>query len=169
MNFDKNFEVIVLGQVITSMKSGFAAGKANQGSSECGIVQIRPTNIDTTGTLIFDKNVYIDSEIVKKKPEQVLSVGEVLFNNTNSQEWVGKTTYFDKAGDFVCSNHITRIVPDSEKLLPRFLTILLFYQEKRIFLIFAQIGITNRVNAKQLEKPKSPPPRNPTTNHRHYG
>lgn len=70
-NFDKNFEVIALGQVITSMKSGFAAGKANQGSSECGIVQIRPTNIDTTGTLIFDKNVYIDSEIVTKKPEQI--------------------------------------------------------------------------------------------------
>lgn len=120
-----HIKVVELGSVIKTFKSGFAAGKSNQSDLDHGIVHIRPTNINNIGQLIFDKNIYIDSEIVNEKPDQVLNTGEVLFNNTNSQEWIGKTTYFEQPGNFVCSNHITRITTNSEELLPKYLTILL--------------------------------------------
>lgn len=43
------------------------------------------------------------------KQEDYCKKGEVIFNNTNSPEWVGKTTVFDS--DVLCatSNHMTRI------------------------------------------------------------
>jgi type I restriction enzyme, S subunit len=40
----------------------------------------------------------------------LLQQGEVLFNNTNSAEWVGKTAIFDLGDECACSNHITRII-----------------------------------------------------------
>lgn len=60
----------------------------------------------------------------------------------------------------MCSNHITRIVPNSEKLLPRFLTILLnVYQEKRIFFnLCTNWNNQSGINAKQLEKLQIPLP-----------
>ena len=59
---------------------------------------------------------------------------EVLFNNTNSQEQVGKSVYFDLEGYYFCSNHITRIATDTNMLLPRFLeNILNLYQRNQVF------------------------------------
>lgn len=120
-----------IGNYIVEMKTGFAAGKQDQTDS-IGILQIRPTNLNENGQLKFDKNIYVPKDSVSI--EDYIQKGEVLFNNTNSQELVGKTAYFDLEGDFVCSNHITRIKTKADKLLPKYLWILLnIYQKYNIF------------------------------------
>lgn len=126
-----SFSIKTLGSVIQSIKTGFAAGKNDQSDSIKGIIQIRPTNLDENGILKFEKNIYIPRDV---SSEHLITKGEVLFNNTNSQELVGKTAYFDLEGDFVSSNHITRIKTDINQLLPQYLSILLnIYQKNKVF------------------------------------
>ncbi|MBU1130175.1 restriction endonuclease subunit S [Patescibacteria group bacterium] len=58
---------------------------------------------------------------------------EVLFNNTNSQELVGKTSYFDLDDNYFCSNHITQIKVKKE-INPKYLKLILnIYQKIGIF------------------------------------
>src|SRR5574343_2115326 len=97
-----------LGAQVDYMQTGFTAGKADQ-TLDDGVIQIRPTNITNTGEWIFDRNVYVPKELLDTQRTDRLQQGEVLFNNTNSQELVGKTVFFDLPGDYFCSNHITRI------------------------------------------------------------
>lgn len=111
---------------------GFAVGRQDQVEEGEGILQIRPTNIDNNGRLKYDKNVYVpemdDVPFVKS--------GVVLFNNTNSQDWVGKTAYFanEEKRKVYTSNHITAIDVDRSKILPEYLcAILNMYQRHKVF------------------------------------
>jgi type I restriction enzyme S subunit len=64
----------------------------------------------------------------------VLKRREVLFNNTNSQEQVGKTVWFDLDGHYFSSNHITRIGTKSAELNPQYLAAVLnIYQRRKVF------------------------------------
>jgi type I restriction enzyme S subunit len=59
----------------------------------------------------------IDLETVKYVEDGAdirIQLGDVLFNNTNSPELVGKTAFFDRAGDWAYSNHMTRLRPSRE-------------------------------------------------------
>ena len=119
-----------LSQIVLDMKSGIGAGKQDQSNEDEGIIQIRPTNISKGGNLNFVKNVYVNNIpntlIVKK--------GDVLFNNTNSQELVGKTAYYDLDEVMSCSNHITRIIADTKLIIPKYLNLLLnLYQKNKVF------------------------------------
>ncbi|WP_162652144.1 restriction endonuclease subunit S [Lentilitoribacter sp. Alg239-R112] len=116
------------------VKSGFAAGGGVQLHDDDGIIQIRPTNIGSDRQLKFDRNIYLDRSILTKQPTDVLQRREVLFNNTNSQEQVGKTVFFDIDGAFVCSNHITRIATNEAELVPEYLAAVLnTYQRLKVF------------------------------------
>jgi len=128
------FEIKTIGEIAIYIKTGFPAGASLQSHNEQGIIQIRPTNINENNLLVFEKNVYIKPEIAEKKKSELLKKGEVLFNNTNSQELVGKTAYFDLDGDYFCSNHITRIKVNKDIILPEYLCILLNqYQRNKVF------------------------------------
>lgn len=51
--------------------------------------------------------------------------GDVLFNRTNSYEWVGRTGIYYKESEqdkTVFASYLVRLVPDSEKVLPEYLT-----------------------------------------------
>lgn len=123
-----------LGRFCRLAKTGFAAGGNMQLHDDDGIIQIRPTNIGSDRQLKFDRNVYLDRDILHTQPTDVLQRREVLFNNTNSQEQVGKTAFFDIEGEFVCSNHITRIATNEADLLPEYLTsVLNAYQRLKVF------------------------------------
>lgn len=108
---------IKLSEICKSFNSGFGAGKGDQTSNEKGIIQIRPTNIDSDCELKFDKNVYIDNNSDGKR----IMKNDVLFNNTNSQELVGKTAIGEFAENMFYSNHITVISVREDKLDPYFL------------------------------------------------
>ena len=115
-----------------SCNSGFAVGRQDQIDQANGILQIRPTNIDNNGQLKYDKNVYVP----ENNGFQFVPSGVVLFNNTNSQEWVGKTAYFsnEEKRNVYISNHITAINVDKSKILPMYLSeILNMYQRHKVF------------------------------------
>lgn len=52
---------------------------------------------------------------------------DVLFNRTNSYEWVGRTGLFRKHSSSECvfASYLVRFIPDKTKLLPEYLTIFL--------------------------------------------
>jgi type I restriction enzyme S subunit len=125
------FDIYSLQNIVLSFESGIGAGKQDQTEdTEKGILQIRPTNINKYGDLKFDKNIYIP----KSEKIKVAKYGDVLFNNTNSQELVGKTVYFNLDEEMSFSNHITRIKANKEKINPKYLwSILNLYQTKKVF------------------------------------
>ena len=54
-----------------------------------------------------------------------LQDGDVLFNRTNSYEWVGRTGIYYKAEEQeekVFASYLVRLVPDAEQILPEYLT-----------------------------------------------
>lgn len=121
-----------LSSLAFSFTNGFAVGRQDQVEEGEGILQIRPTNIDNNGQLKYDRNVYVP----EMKDIPFVESGVVLFNNTNSQEWVGKTAYFANEENWkvYISNHITTIEVDRSKILPEYLcAILNMYQRHKIF------------------------------------
>ncbi len=126
--------VVKLNTVIDYMITGFAAGRHMQAFDDSGIIQIRPTNINEERELVFNRNVYIKGDFYIERNTDLLKSGEVLFNNTNSQELVGKSVVFDFDGQFFCSNHITRVKTLETKINNYFLaSILNFYQRSKVF------------------------------------
>jgi len=124
------FKSVLLKSIVKYFKSGFGAGKQEQTDAENGIIQIRPTNIDENGFLKYDKNIYlpIDKNSIR------IEVDDILFNNTNSQELVGKTAILKENKELTFSNHITIIRVRKEAILPDYLWIILnMYQRNRIF------------------------------------
>lgn len=113
------FDRVRLGEVVISMRSGFAAGSQAQAREGVeAIPHLRPLNLNGHGELTLEGTKSVPREAVTEN--DLVARGEVLFNNTNSAEWVGKTAVFDLATDCACSNHITRIVAN-ERVDPYFL------------------------------------------------
>ena len=119
-----------LKEVCLKFASGFGAGKNEQTTKDDGFIQIRPTNIDNDGFLKYEKNVYVPFHM----GISFVDKGTVLFNNTNSQEWVGKTALLSVDTQLYTSNHITSIVVNPQKLIPEYLWIVLnIYQRNKVF------------------------------------
>lgn len=97
-----------LGDLARFMRSGFAAGRQDQArGDEAAVPHLRPLNLNAWGELSIAETKSVPASRVKE--DDYLDKGEVLFNNTNSAEWVGKTTVFDLGTPCACSNHMTRI------------------------------------------------------------
>ncbi|MBZ4669057.1 MAG: restriction modification system specificity domain protein [Defluviitaleaceae bacterium] len=109
------------------IRNGFAQGQHNESGK--GVPHLRPFNIDDNGNLTMHQVKYVP-------PPQLdspywLRAGDIVFNNTNSEELVGKTGYFDLDVPCVLSNHMTLIrVMDASVLEPYWLARILhfFYQ-----------------------------------------
>ena len=91
-----------VGQIARLVASGFPSGKHNL--EGIGVPHIRPMNIDRDGRLDLDLLKYVDGAIPRE-----LSKGDVLFNNTNSPELIGKTTVVSTDRRLAYSNHMTRV------------------------------------------------------------
>ncbi|MCF7976961.1 MAG: restriction endonuclease subunit S, partial [Chromatiaceae bacterium] len=102
----EGWESRTIESISASISSGFACSKTHQ--VENGHVHLRTHNISTLGTLNFDLLVRIDPNKVDPRKSSIRA-GDILFNNTNSQELVGKTSLVDQDYDYGFSNHITRI------------------------------------------------------------
>lgn len=97
-----------VGSLFYPIVSGFAAGRDDQTDDPAlGVPHIRPLNITSNAELHFDGTKMVPRSAVS--PDDFLKQGEVLFNNTNSTAWVGKSVVFDADRDCACSNHITRL------------------------------------------------------------
>ena len=113
------------------IKSGFSCGKSNEVAN--GVVHLRTHNIDLCGELNMTKIVRIP-EVFVDRSVFYLNKGDILFNNTNSAELVGKTVIIRESLDYAFSNHITRLRLNPEKILPEWL-LLIFqkYWREKIF------------------------------------
>jgi type I restriction enzyme S subunit len=76
---------VSVGQIAKLVASGFPSGKHNR--DRRGVPQLRPMNIDREGRLDLTNLKYVEGEVPRE-----LQRGDVLFNNTNSPELIGKTT-----------------------------------------------------------------------------
>jgi type I restriction enzyme S subunit len=94
-----------LGEVVSEAQTGFATGERD----DSGVIQLRMNNVDTMGHIRLDEfiRVPVDRDTVTK---YALRPGDVMFNNTNSVELVGKSALFTGHTEpIVYSNHFTRL------------------------------------------------------------
>lgn len=111
---------------ISDIKSGFAHKPKISG----GIPQLRTYNITDSCSLNLSAFKYVDSD---KTETYKIKLGDVLFNNTNSIDLVGKTALYDETGnEYVFSNHITRIRTNAE-VSPEYLWGFLSFLYKEMF------------------------------------
>lgn len=128
--FGQKFTLVSIGAVSLDLQSGFGAGKGDQSDESNGTLHLRPTNIDNEGNLVFEKNIYVPSYLNKA----FIDKDDVLFNNTNSQELVGKTAILKDERKSFFSNHITKIRVNRKVIIPDYLWIILnVYQREKIF------------------------------------
>lgn len=104
--------------VVTDLQPGFAQ---KPGDEDGGTTpQIRTHNVTPDGKISLEGIKHITAS-EKELTRYSLAVGDVVFNNTNSEEWVGKTAIFDQEGRFVFSNHMTRLRVQEDLICPHYL------------------------------------------------
>jgi type I restriction enzyme S subunit len=121
---------VKLDEVIVEAQLGFACGERDPN----GVVQLRMNNVTNDGRLDWSSFIRVPANAETVAAFR-LKNGDVLFNNTNSTDLVGKTALFEGHDEpVVFSNHFARIRTDVEKLDPRFLALWLQHQwQRRVF------------------------------------
>lgn len=101
---------------LVEIQGGFACAKKYAVSS--GLPHLRPFNVTTSGEVIItDDTVQIPPDFKDGVESYYLQENDVLFNNTNSVELVGKTGIVRKPMKVAFSNHINRLrVRDNDVL-----------------------------------------------------
>jgi len=126
----KSWRLVRLSDLTEEALPGFAQG----GRDSDGIIQLRMNNVDTCGHLVWNQciRVPIGKDTVAKYQ---LLPGDVMFNNTNSTELVGKSALFKGYLEpVVYSNHFTRIRPRKAVLDSGYLAFwLMTLWQKKIF------------------------------------
>lgn len=113
-----------LGNVIAEAQPGFACGARDPN----GVIQLRMNNVDTRGNIVWDQYIRVPADGNTVDTYRLLP-GDVVFNNTNSTELVGKSALFAGHDEpVVYSNHFTRLRADSGHLEPRYLVAWLRHQ-----------------------------------------
>lgn len=113
-----NIPDVFVGEIMASDEPGFACSKAKLVDE--GLIHLRPFNISNCGALFFKElyHVPIDQAPTGKRR---LEPGDLLFNNTNSVELVGKAALVEESIEAGYSNHLTRIRVNQEKVYPLFM------------------------------------------------
>ena len=143
---------VKLKEIVEDVKSGFALSKQKRKkiNADNGIPQLRPYNIANWNKINFEELTYIPKNMSGAE-EYFIKTGDVLFNNTNSIELVGRATvYKELNGTYTYSNHITMIRVNKETITPDFLSWYVnFLWSKGFFYLKAtkwigQAGISNK-------------------------
>ncbi|WP_407356413.1 restriction endonuclease subunit S [Methanolobus sp. WCC5] len=113
----EGWKILPIGKCVADDLSGFACSQ-NKLVEEGGYVQLRPFNIEN-GKLNLDTLYQVPLDIVDEN-KYYLEKGDILFNNTNSTELVGKSAIANERYSFAFSNHINRIRLDTDVVLPQF-------------------------------------------------
>ncbi|TLD39928.1 MAG: Type I restriction-modification system, specificity subunit S [Candidatus Jettenia ecosi] len=90
---------------IVEFQNGFPCGQWNE--LGVGIPQLRPFNVTDFGRIDLTqiKSIETNKSVEKYKLKQ----NDIVFNNTNSEELVGKTALWQNGDGYVLSNHMTII------------------------------------------------------------
>ncbi len=117
MTLSENLPTVSLSKLIRDAQSGFASGER----ATDGVIQIRMNNVTTDGNLDWTSFIRIPASQNQIEKYHLLP-RDVLFNNTNSPELVGKTTSFQGHKEpVVFSNHFIRLRVDKTRLNAQYL------------------------------------------------
>lgn len=104
-----------IAEIIVSDEAGFACSK-NKLVDE-GLLHLRPFNIAEAGALDLARQYRVPPAEAPRGKAEVLA-GDILFNNTNSAELVGKSALVGERMVAGFSNHLSRIRVDSQHVDP---------------------------------------------------
>jgi len=121
---EKGWRWVRLGEVATNIQSGFACSKKYE--IDDGIPHLRPNNIGFDGELDLSKLVHIPEEMVDLT-KYSLKKEDVLFNNTNSKELVGRACLVKENLSYGFSNHITRLRADKNLITSEWMVLAINY------------------------------------------
>ncbi|WP_394950616.1 restriction endonuclease subunit S [uncultured Helicobacter sp.] len=153
----QHWEWKTLEEIASVIQSGFAINKSNEIPD--GYIHLRTHNIATDGNLNFETLVKVKKELIKEQ-QSFIEEGDILFNNTNSTELVGKTALVTQNYNYAFSNHITKIKlfnQYSPKLVVFYFVLLLKnkYFERICHKWIGQSGInTDKLKQIQIPLPK---------------
>ena len=106
--------VAYIHEVCDEVQSGFACGRHSD--DNIGVAHLRPMNISKDGKIDLGEVKFVHADVDKRR----LTERDVLFNNTNSPELIGKTALAGAhARGLAFSNHMTR-VRFNPSVLPEF-------------------------------------------------
>lgn len=119
-----DWQWVKFAEIIAESQPGFASGQRDPN----GVIQLRMNNVDTRGNLVWDEFLRVPAE-----PSAIekfrLQLGDIVFNNTNSTELVGKSALFAGHDEpIVYSNHFTRLRVKPDIADPGFVTYWLISQ-----------------------------------------
>lgn len=117
-----------LEKVIISDESGFACSKSRL--VEDGLLHIRPFNISLSNQIDLSQQYRVPLEEAPKGKTQLVP-GDILFNNTNSVELVGKSAIVTHEMEAGFSNHITRIRLDRAAIEPAYFAYWLLWKRSQ--------------------------------------
>jgi type I restriction enzyme S subunit len=149
-----------LSEVLRDAEPGFACGKDKH--IPVGIAHLRPFNLGEDLDLRLGQLYRVpatDAPIGKVG----LVAGDVLFNNTNSADQVGKVAYVDREMEAGFSNHLTRLRFQSDRMEPAFAAVVLHrlwrrrYFERRCTRWVSQAAFNTKA-LQELEIPLPPVP-----------
>lgn len=136
------WEQRILGSLAVEVQTGFASGKH---AGDGDVLHLRPMNITPLGTLTLDGGKFVAANAGAQRVVR----GDVLFNNTNSPKWVGKTAYVNSNQELAFSNHMTRLRTSDDRIDPKFLATYLHYQQS---LGYFQEICSNHVNQASVSR-----------------
>ena len=100
----KSWDANYVGEYCDLVQSGFACGKHSD--DDIGVVHLRPMNVSRNGKIDLTVKKFVPNHYNDRRLES----GDVLFNNTNSPELIGKTSFVSSdAAGLAFSNHMTKI------------------------------------------------------------
>ena len=140
---------------------GFACGAHNSNSD--GVPHLRPMNVSRRGIL--------DLSEIKSVPtgfnDRRLSLGDVLFNNTNSPELIGKTAFVSVSGDGLAfSNHMT-LLRFNEAIDPKFAALQLHFLWMMKYFLHRCVKHVNQASISAGDMGRSVPIVAPPINEQH--
>lgn len=117
-----SWNVFQIRDIVESVQTGFAEGDRD----DKGIQQLRMQNVDRDCSFVWEDIIRVP--VRKGYEKYLLKNGDILFNNTNSDDLVGKSILFSSNGEpMVFSNHFTRIRVKSDMILSEYLYLWLRY------------------------------------------
>ena len=117
----EGWETVRIGDYAVDVTSGFACAKKHAVPE--GLPHLRPFNVGTDGELDLSSIIHIPEDFKAGVERYHLEAGDILFNNTNSVELVGKAAIVREPIQGAFSNHITRLRTDRARLLPEWLVL----------------------------------------------
>lgn len=106
----RSWQVVSVSSVVTASQYGLSVPMETKGE----VPIVRMGNIQDGNVLLSDlKFVSLPPNVVDP---YLLHRGDVLFNRTNSQEWVGKVGIYREDACAVFASYLIRLVPDAARI-----------------------------------------------------